>query len=190
MKWSINGTKCFSPVSSGAHMAMRDTRGFYFFFYYYYYLLFTFSLKSFDFFLFLRVRKNLVPLFWPQEVIHHLYYLYCSPDMVSKNIKAHWISKQETFWNCIGYGVAEAKSFLYFNWGFPCCPEHDAETESISLLPQPNAYITCVTRKQTLRSLSLSYPKKDGRAWPRPSFFWYDTDFSEFESFDVIDQIL
>ena len=35
----------------------------------------------------------------------------------------------------------------------------------------------CVTRKQTLRSLSLSYQKKDGRAWPRPPFFWYDTDF-------------
>ncbi len=28
--------------------------------------------------------------------------------------------------------------------------------------------------KQTLRSLSLSYQKKDGRAWPHPSFFWYD----------------
>ncbi len=25
---------------------------------------------------------------------------------------------------------------------------------------------------------SVSYQKKDGRAWPRPSFFWYDTDFS------------
>ncbi len=23
----------------------------------------------------------------------------------------------------------------------------------------------------------LSYQKKDGRAWPCPSFFWYDTDF-------------
>ncbi len=36
--------------------------------------------------------------------------------------------------------------------------------------------MTRVTRKQTLRSLSVSYQKKDGRAWPRPSFFWYDTD--------------
>ncbi len=36
--------------------------------------------------------------------------------------------------------------------------------------------MTCITRKQTLWSLSLSYQKKDGRAWPRPSFFWYDTD--------------
>ena len=51
-------------------------------------------------------------------------------------------------------------------------------------------YMTCVTRKQTLRPLSLSYQKKDGRAWPRPSFFWYDTDFLEFESFDFIDHIL
>ncbi len=42
--------------------------------------------------------------------------------------------------------------------------------------------LVCVTRKQTLRSLSLS--------WPRPSFFWYDTDFSEFDSADIIDYIL
>ncbi len=51
-------------------------------------------------------------------------------------------------------------------------------------------YMTRVTRKQTLRSLSLSYQQKDGRAWPRPSFFWYDTDFSEFDSADIIDYIL
>ncbi len=50
--------------------------------------------------------------------------------------------------------------------------------------------VRCVTRTQTLRSLSLSYQKKDGRAWPRRSFFWYDTDFLEFESFDFIDRIL
>ena len=36
--------------------------------------------------------------------------------------------------------------------------------------------VRCVTRKQTLRSLSLSY-----HTWPRPSFFWYDTDFLEFD---------
>ncbi len=41
----------------------------------------------------------------------------------------------------------------------------------------PVSFLTCVMRKQTLRSLSLSYPKKDGHAWPRPSFFGYDTDF-------------
>ncbi len=34
-----------------------------------------------------------------------------------------------------------------------------------------------ITGKHTLRSLSLSYQKKDGRAWPCPFFFWYDTDF-------------
>ncbi len=28
-----------------------------------------------------------------------------------------------------------------------------------------------------VRSLSLSHQKKDGRVWPHPSFFWYDTDF-------------
>ena len=39
------------------------------------------------------------------------------------------------------------------------------------------AIVTRVTRKQTLRSLLLSYQKKDGRAWTPPSFFWYDTDF-------------
>ncbi len=51
-------------------------------------------------------------------------------------------------------------------------------------------YLTRVMRKQTLRSLSVSYQKKDGRSWPRPSFFWYDTDFSEFDSTDIIDYIL
>ena len=46
---------------------------------------------------------------------------------------------------------------------------------------------TCLTTKQTLRSLSLSYQKKDGRVYPS---FWYATDFLEFESFDFIDHIL
>ncbi len=39
------------------------------------------------------------------------------------------------------------------------------------------SHVRCVMRKQTLRSLSL----------PRPTFFWYDTDFLEFKSFDFID---
>ena len=34
------------------------------------------------------------------------------------------------------------------------------------------------------------YQKKDGSAWPCPSYFWYDTDFLEFESSDFIDNIL
>ena len=46
--------------------------------------------------------------------------------------------------------------------------------------------LTHVTRKQTLRALSLPYQKKDGCvAAPillLVSFFWYDTDFSEFDS--------
>ena len=46
--------------------------------------------------------------------------------------------------------------------------------------------LTRVTRKQTLKSLSLSFQKKDGRTWLRASFFWYDTDFLEFESLDFI----
>ncbi len=50
--------------------------------------------------------------------------------------------------------------------------------------------LTRSKRKQTLRSLLLSYQKKDGRAWPRPSFYLYDTDFSEFDSADIIDYIL
>ncbi len=50
--------------------------------------------------------------------------------------------------------------------------------------------MTHVTIKQTLTSLSLSHQKKDGCAWPCPFFFWYDTDFLEFESFDFIDHIL
>ncbi len=37
---------------------------------------------------------------------------------------------------------------------------------------------------------SVSYQKKDGRGHACPSFFWYDTDFLEFESFDFIDHIL
>ena len=48
--------------------------------------------------------------------------------------------------------------------------------------------MTHITRKQTLRSLSLSYQKKD--VWLRPYFFLYDTDFLEFESFDFIDHII
>ena len=55
------------------------------------------------------------------------------------------------------------------------------------------ALLIRVMKKQTLRSLSLSYQKKDGlawRAWPRPSFFSYDTDLSEFDSRDIIDYIL
>ncbi len=35
----------------------------------------------------------------------------------------------------------------------------------------------CVTRKQTLRSLLLSYQEKDWWAGPHQSFFWYDTDY-------------
>ncbi len=31
-------------------------------------------------------------------------------------------------------------------------------------------------RKQTLRSLSMSYQKEDGRGHTWPSFFWYDND--------------
>ncbi len=46
------------------------------------------------------------------------------------------------------------------------------------------------TDLKALRSLSLSYQKTDGFAWPHPSFFWYDTDFSEFDSADIIDYIL
>ena len=31
-------------------------------------------------------------------------------------------------------------------------------------------HLTHITGKQTLRSLSFSYQKKDGHAWPHPSF--------------------
>ncbi len=30
--------------------------------------------------------------------------------------------------------------------------------------------------KIDLESLLLSYQKEEGRAWQRPSFFWYDND--------------
>ncbi len=47
-------------------------------------------------------------------------------------------------------------------------------------LPGPpiTNYMRRIMRKQTLRSLSLSYQEKDGHAWPLPSFFWYDSNFS------------
>ncbi len=38
-------------------------------------------------------------------------------------------------------------------------------------------YMSRVTRKCTLRSLSLSYPRKDWRAGSRQFFFGYDTDY-------------
>ena len=44
--------------------------------------------------------------------------------------------------------------------------------------------------KIDLESLLLSYQKEEGRAWQRPSFFWYDTKFLEFESIDFKDHIL
>ncbi len=50
-----------------------------------------------------------------------------------------------------------------------------------------------IPRKQTLRSLSLSYQNNTKRrmgARGRPSFFWYDTNFLEFDSADIIDYIL
>ncbi len=37
--------------------------------------------------------------------------------------------------------------------------------------------LSCVTRKYALRSLSLSYPKKDWRVRPCQSFFGNDTDY-------------
>ena len=37
-----------------------------------------------------------------------------------------------------------------------------------------------VMQKGPLCPEPLSYQKKDGRSWPRPSFFWYDTDFLDF----------
>ena len=37
---------------------------------------------------------------------------------------------------------------------------------------------------------SVLYQKKDGRAWPRPSFFRDDTDFSEFDFAEIIDHIV
>ncbi len=45
-------------------------------------------------------------------------------------------------------------------------------------------------KKTDLKVFVVVIPKKkDGHAWPHPSFFWYDTDFLEFESSDCIDQM-
>ncbi len=58
----------------------------------------------------------------------------------------------------------------------------------ITILDQ---YVTEVLMEEAnIRSLSLSYQKKDGRVWPRPSFFWYDTNFSEFDSANIRHYIL
>ena len=51
-------------------------------------------------------------------------------------------------------------------------------------------YIWHASLENRPKDLSLSYQKKDGHAWQRPSFFWYDTDFSEFDSAGIIDYIL
>ena len=40
--------------------------------------------------------------------------------------------------------------------------------------------MTHITRKQTLRSLSMSYQKKNGPAWERPSFFGMRPTFREY----------
>ncbi len=83
-------------------------------------------------------------------------------------------------WHCfIEFLACQHKTYLRINTPtFQVCSN------------QTDPHLTYVTRKQTLRSLSLSYQRKDGRAWPRPSFFWYDTDFSEFDSADIIRYIL
>ncbi len=36
-----------------------------------------------------------------------------------------------------------------------------------------------ITQKVPYGPESVSYQKKDGSEWPRPPFFWYDTDFSK-----------
>ncbi len=41
----------------------------------------------------------------------------------------------------------------------------------------PFIHMSCVAGKLTLRSLSMSYQKKDKRAGPRQPPFWYDTNF-------------
>ncbi len=100
------------------------------------------------------------------------------------------------FWSC-AYTSAfiqdcphgEDKEFCYFFKGH-CTRNRGILTGwSCNVTFLQNFHVS-VTRKQTLRSLLLSYSKKDGHAWPRPSFFWYDTDFLEFESFYFIDCIL
>ncbi len=65
---------------------------------------------------------------------------------------------------------------------YHCC--HSIEPYLVSVIPKrptPGTYcqcnLSCVLRKCALRSLPLSYPKKDWRAWPRQSFFGYDTDY-------------
>ncbi len=51
----------------------------------------------------------------------------------------------------------------------------------------PNVLSRCHTKKKKFFSKkskkSVSYQKKDGRAGPRPPFFWYDNDSGHKEPF-------
>ena len=48
----------------------------------------------------------------------------------------------------------------------------------LEVLGQCLTHMSCVTRKPTLRSLSLTYQRKDWRAGLCQSFFWHDTNYN------------
>ena len=68
-------------------------------------------------------------------------------------------------------GESDSESSKNLEEGDSQISQHDTDSDMTGIVAGKAPYKTCVTRKKTLRSLSLSYPKKDGRAWPRPSFF-------------------
>ncbi len=47
-------------------------------------------------------------------------------------------------------------------------------------------------KEESVRSVGIELSNITGfkETWPHPSFFWYGTDFSEFNSADIIDNIL
>ncbi len=48
----------------------------------------------------------------------------------------------------------------------------------VSCWKVPNVLSRCHIKRRM--GAATSYQKKDGRVWPHPSFFWYDTDFLDF----------
>ncbi len=82
-------------------------------------------------------------------------------------------------------GLDPQPSLLCLRLKVPACETHHSQQGATFLAKYQflkhilESLMGCVTRKGPLCPESLSYQKKDGRARPRPPFFWYDTDFSK-----------
>ncbi len=47
---------------------------------------------------------------------------------------------------------------------------------AVNMVNESSTHMSCVTGKHALKSLSLSYQKKDWRGPAGQTFFWHDTD--------------